>query len=134
MSRRLNEIEAKLNRLDPDSPEYAALDAEANKLIDSFNVAADAHKAYLKAKADERQAKIDEIVDMVAKGRMNELVAKYGDEFINDYRVEGLTIISKVSPEQWTEDSEELTAKKLVQLLYYRVYDHYVRDVSIIKR
>ncbi len=123
-SRRLNEIERKLENMDPDSAEYAALDAEANEIADGLNRVEEAYQARIRAEEAEKQAKIDYICDLVGKGRMDQLVNEYGHEFIDDYKIDGSVITSHVSDEQWTEEDVDA---KMRQLLYYRIYDHYVR-------
>ena len=52
------------------------------------------------------------------------MIEEFGQEFINDYSVDGHTITSSVSEEQWTVDDVD---SKLRLLLYYRIYDNYVR-------
>lgn len=123
-SRRLNEIERLLDNMDPDSAEYAALDAEGNEIAEGLNRVEEAYQARLKAKEVEQQAKLDNIRNLVSLGKVDQLIAEYGHEFIDDYHIDGSVITSHVSEEQWTEED---TKAKLKQLLYYRIYDHYMR-------
>ncbi len=126
--RRLLEIEAKLDTLDPDSPEYIALNAEADEIADGLNRVDQAYKDRILAEEAARQAKIDKIRDLDSQGKTDQLIAEYGEEFINDYHVQSNVITSSVSEGQWSFESEQETDKYLKYLLYNRIYDNYIRD------
>jgi hypothetical protein len=125
------EIEATLDQLDPDSEEYAALNAEADEIADGLNRVDAAYKDRILAQEAAKQAKIDRIRELDSLGKTDQMISEYGEEFINDYHVQSNTITSNVSEEQWCMDDEGKTDAKLKQLLYYRIYDHYVRDRPI---
>ena len=123
-SRRLNELEKILDNMDESHPSYAALNAEADQLADEKSKVEEAFLACQKAKEAELKAKIERIRTLDKLGKTDQMIEEFGQEFINDYSVDGHTITSSVSEEQWTVDDVD---SKLRLLLYYRIYDNYVR-------
>jgi hypothetical protein len=117
-----NEIDVISGR-NPDDPRLEELEAQADKLADELTAIDEIILSEERAKKAAHQAKIDDIRNLDKLGRTDDLINKYGDEFVDDYCVD-TTITSLVSDEQWTVDD---THKKLRQLLYYRIYDTYIR-------
>lgn len=117
----------------PETPsilvQIAELEAAADILVDAENAVRDA--MILREKEAKRimQEKIDDITSLVKLGKTEELVKKYGHEFVNDYEIDGNTITSNVANkhqnDQWTVNDVD---SKLNQLIYYRIYDHYLRS------
>lgn len=118
-----NEIDVIYGK-NPDDPRLEELEAQADELAGELTAINDIILAEEKAKKDAHQAKINDIRNLDKLGKTDELISKYGDEFVDDYHVDTATITSLVSDEQWTVDD---TSKKLRQLLYYRIYDTYIR-------
>lgn len=66
------------------------------------------------------------------------LIENLGQEFIENYTVdeETFTVYSKVShstfnnPSTWEFDSMEKAQRKMAQLIYYRIYDKFMRDAT----
>lgn len=128
---RLMQIERQLDSMNPDSPEYAVLDVEANQLAEELAVVEDAYRAQEVAKAMELTKKVNDIRSLVDSGETDKLIDKYGHEFINDYTVTGNTVFSKVTPDHMDNSWEvEEPLKKVRQLVYYRIYDTYFRARS----
>jgi len=130
-------IERELDRIeDTDSVRYQELSSRADEIVDELNKIDDILKSKQKAREAAELARIANIRDLIKMGKTEELIQLHGHEFINDYYVDvvALTIHSSVARDdqnsQWTEESEELLNKKLKILLYYRIYDHYMRDRS----
>lgn len=130
LKQRLHQIEAMLESMDPDSAEYAKLDSEANDIADQLNEIDDIYTKRAMEEFRLKEEKLEDIIRLNAEGKVEQLIDKYGHEFIDDYEVIGDTIHSKVAPEhgdsQWTVKD---TQKKLRQLLYYRIYDRYIRTI-----
>lgn len=125
---RLNQIERLLNKLNPDSEEYARLDAEANELVEAVVQVEDIIKQEMKQKEEAQKAKIAEIKDLYEGNKTGLLFDKYGHEFIDDYKIEGNTVFSLVARESQNSTWEtEEPEQKVKQLVSYRIYNHYVR-------
>lgn len=66
------------------------------------------------------------------------LIENFGQEFMEDYVVdeETFTVYSKVShetfsnPSSWEFDTLEQARKKVAKLVYYRIYDKFMRDAT----
>lgn len=134
---RLMKIEAELDLLydRPQTPEVLArievLEKEADDIAEDVIKVEELIRKREREEQEAKAAKLEDIRRLNKEGRMDELVAKYGHEFIDDYHVDGNTITSKVAREdqnsQWTEEDVDA---KLRQLLYYRIYDNYIRERS----
>lgn len=128
LKQKLNKLESILDNMDLDNPEYAKLEAEANDIADQLNQIDEIYAQEAREQARLQEEKLAEIREWSFQGRINELVDKYGHEFVGDYTIEGNTIHSSVAPDhtesQWTVEDVN---KKMRQLLYYRIYDRYLR-------
>lgn len=66
------------------------------------------------------------------------LIENFGQEFMEDYTIdeETFTVYSKVShevfnnPSSWEFDTLEQARKKMAKLVYYRIYDKFMRDAT----
>lgn len=130
---RLQFLEKELDRLDLTPEEFKRLNDEANELQGQINHVLAQRQA---AKQTELLAKILHITDLAREGRMVELVETYGGEFAESYVIlENFTVMSGcVNPRNPNETNvwhftclEDALAKKF-KLIYWRVYDHYVRN------
>jgi hypothetical protein len=120
-----------LDRLNSDTEEYRRLEEEANSLVDEIEPIREMMRQMDRDKLQAERAKVEEIRGMVARSETDALIDKYGHEFINDYTIEGNTVFSKVSHDHqdnsWETDNPE---KKVRQLVYWRIYDHYLRGTK----
>jgi len=84
------------------------------------------------------EAKVAHILELHESGRMVELVETYGQEFEANYTItDSFMVLSGCfnprNPNQtngWQFTNLEDALKKKFLLIYYRVYDHYVRNVQ----
>lgn len=121
-------LERQLDRDDLTDQEFELFNAEINSLQDAINASKEKQKQELIEKSNK-------ISQMIAEGKVNELVEEYGQQFIGDYTItDSHQVLSFAfndrNPDQqkvWQLDSHEAAVKKLNNLLYNRVYDHYVR-------
>jgi hypothetical protein len=126
-------LERQLDRLDLTDEEFWRYTREINALQDQINKRQAEAKQQRLAKLQLQQAHIELLRK---EGRMAELVDEYGRQFIDEYSItENYTLISNASrdrnPNQqnvWEHSTHEDAVKKLHELLYYRVYDHYFRN------
>jgi hypothetical protein len=66
------------------------------------------------------------------------LIENFGQEFIEDYTIdeETLTVFSKVThgvftnPTSWECDTIEKARRKMSRLIYYRIYNKFMRDAT----
>ena len=132
-SSRLSWLETQLDREDLSSQLRAQYEAEADRLANGLTLIQQKQAA----RTQEELNKIADISALFQAKDVNTLVSKYGHEFIDDYEilVEGSdhVVYSSVSREsqsnRWICKDEEEAISKRNQLLYYRVYDHYMRDL-----
>ena len=136
MDQRYRWLEKQLDREDLTDEEFDLYNAELNALQDQVNSSNDRQKQERLAKEQARREELAKIHQMFDEGKVNELVEEYGQQFIGDYTItEKHEVLSftfnERNPDQqkvWQCGSHEAAVKKLNKLLYYRVYDHYMRD------
>ena len=130
---KLMQIEAMIDDLydrDPNDPRIHILEAQADELAEELNKIQERTEAQLKEeelKRKERKAAIvADIIQLNKDSKWDEMIAKYGGEFIDNYEIQGNSVLSFAKGEvnTWEVDDPE---KKLRQLLVWRIYDHYVR-------
>ena len=130
---RLKWLEIQLEREDLSDTTFYQYNNEANALQDEINQV----KLHRLADAQyEMQAKITHITSLVNEGRMVELVETYGVEFECDYSIlENFTVISYCFNSRnpngtncWEHTSLKDALAKKFQLIYWRVYDRYIRN------
>ena len=130
---KLKQIEDKLDYLyehDPDNPEILELEQQADECAEYFHTVNEAQRKKEQHEREQIQHKIDDIMQLHSTNNHTTMVEKYGHEFINDYCIRGTTIHSNVSDGQWTLKDDVAVNKKLRDLLYWRIYDTYVRNSS----
>lgn len=132
MSRR-NWLEQQLDREDLTDAEFSAINKEYNELMDKIEQPEKERKAALEAKRLADLARIQELMD---EENVNQLVLEYGEQFRGDYTItDNFDVLSfafnERNPDQqkvWQCGTHEAAIKRVNTLLYYRVYDHYVRN------
>jgi hypothetical protein len=132
MTNRLEWLERQLDRADISDELADQYNREANEIQSKINH--DKAKARQR-KALENAARIQHVLELVEEGRMVELVETYGGEFQDDYTItDSFMVISGCfNPRNpngqncWQCDDLASALQKKFQLIYYRVYDHYVR-------
>lgn len=110
----------------------AQYEAELDKIANQITK----QKQRLTELAAERQAKIVELQNLINEGNQHAVVAMYGHEFADNYEIstEGADFVVYSSAakdfqnNRWPCPSMEEAERKKLQLIYYRVYDYYMRD------
>lgn len=130
---RLQYLEKQLDREDLSQEEFTEFNTEANALQDEIN---QIKARRLTDKQFELQSRINHIAELAREGRMVELVETYGSEFEESYVIlENFTVLSGCVNTRnpngtncWEFGCIEDALAKKFQLIYWRVYDHYVRN------
>lgn len=138
MNQRYRWLEKQLDRDDLTDDEFNSYNEELNAMQDVINASSDRQRQERLAKEQAKREELAKIQQMFDEGKVNELVEEYGQQFIGDYTItEKYEVLSfafnERNPDQqkvWQCGSHEAAVKKLNTLLYYRVYDHYVRNRS----
>lgn len=129
---RLQWLEVQLDREDLTMEDFHLYNTEANALQSEIN----AIKAQRQMdRQTELNAKVLRITQLHKEGRMVELVESYGAEFEANYVIlENFTVLSGCfnprnpnAQNVWECQSMEQALAKKFQLIYWRVYDRYVR-------
>ncbi len=129
MSDRYRFLERQLDRDDLTDEEFDLYNKELNQLQTVKNLSEDRQKQQI-------LDKINRIKTLFEEGKVNELVQEYGHQFKDDYEItHDFMVKSHCRNERnpnlnnfWACGSIEEANKKLNQLIYHRVYDHYVRN------
>lgn len=131
--KRLQWLEIELDRMDLSPEMFKAYNDEANQIQADIN-AVKAQRAHDKQTLIDR--KIEHITKLANEGRMVELVETYGGEFEDNYIItENFAVMSGYfNPRNpnaqncWEFTCLEDALAKKFKLIYWRVYDRYVRN------
>lgn len=132
----------KLESLTPSDPLYTVIDAELERRasIAEENLRK-RHKMQLES-LKLTQA-IQEELQIIFNGFRGKktmiLIENFGQEFIEDYYIDEqtCTVYSKVSheifnnPSSWEFDTIEKARCKMAKLIYYRIYDKFMRNATV---
>lgn len=130
---RLNQIEAMIANIedqDPNDPRLRILEAEANELNDQLQLVIELSEAQQREQELRRQEEdariMADVIELKATNQWDLMITRYGAQFVEQYEIQGNTVLSyaKEEVQTWTVDDPQ---KKLRRLLTYRIYDHYVR-------
>jgi hypothetical protein len=132
-TKRLEWLEIQLDTMELTHEQFKAYNDEANEIQAEINAIKAQREADRQTLEDK---KIQHITQLAAEGRMVELVETYGGEFEANYIItENFTVMSSCfNPRNpngqnvWEFTCIEDALAKKFQLIYYRVYDRYVRD------
>jgi hypothetical protein len=133
---RLQWLEIQLDREDLTQEQFIEYNTEANALQSEIN----AIKAQRENdRQSERHAKIAHITQLAKEGKMVELVESYGAELEADYVIlENFTVLSGCfnprnpnAQNVWECRSIEEALAKKFQLIYWRLYNRYVRNSEV---
>lgn len=135
-TKRLEWLEIQLDTMELTHEQFKAYNDEANDIQAEIN-AIKAQREHDRQTLEDK--KIAHITQLAKEGRMVELVETYGSEFEANYIItENFTVMSGCfnprnpnAANVWEFNCIEDALAKKFQLIYYRVYDRYVRDEEV---
>ncbi len=119
-----------------------AIDCELDRRATIFNAAVEVRKEAERQKESRLQVLRDSYADIelvFGRGRVSQAMRnEFGEEFIEDYEItDKFTVLSHCKNTRnpnlnnvWECGNHEEAQKRLLKLIYYRVYDHYFRNPS----
>jgi len=129
-----------LDSLKESDPVYSLIEAELDRRIHAQNQSL-FKSQQLKIESMALIEAIQEEIHRIFQGFKGKktllLIEKLGQEYIDDYTIDEVTftVYSKVArPDQnssWSFDSMEKANSKRAMLIYYRIYEKFMRDATV---
>ena len=128
-------LERQLDRDDLSDEEFDLYNKEINDLQSKINQEKNRQK---QERESARQLQISKLQDLIKEGKMQQVVDDFGKDYIDDYKITGDNDVLSFAnnyhnPDQqkvWQCGTHEAAVKKIHMLVYWRIYNDFMRDKS----